>query len=279
MTLLRYAVIGDPIAHSLSPVMQNAALRELGLNASYEAFHVTLEQLPEFVESARKNLAGFNITVPHKKHILPYLDAIACEAELAGSVNTVTVSGGKLSGTSTDGAGLERALSEEFGFRVHGGKIAFVGCGGAAQAAAVHFAVSGAESITVINRTPEKAQALTELIRTHFPAVRTAFAPLDDPERCRALLKPCGVVIQCTSVGLKPEDPSPFDVSLLPDGICCYDTIYKPTAFLKAAAARGLRNARGFGMLLHQGACSLEIWTGRTAPVEVMRKALLSAAK
>ena len=272
--MIKFAVIGDPIAHSLSPVMHNAALKSLNLEGTYEAHHVPLEELPEFAEYARKNLNGFNITVPHKKNIIPLLDEITEAAAFADSVNTVTVKDGKLYGDSTDGYGLETASFEAFGIPVSGANIVFIGCGGAAHAAATYFAMRGAARIAILNRSVEKAIELAEKIKSKYPAVAAEAFPINDPESIKSAMKDAQIAIQCTSLGLKPDDPAPISAEYLPDGICYYDTIYKRTALYQAAEAKGIRCAAGLGMLLHQGARSLEIWTGKKAPVEVMRSAL-----
>lgn len=274
--MIKFAVIGDPVAHSLSPAMQNAALKNLNLDAEYIAVHVKAENLKEFTECARRELAGFNITVPHKGAVLPFLDGISREARVAGSVNTVTVESGRLYGDTTDGYGLEQALAEAFRFRVPNGKIAFIGCGGAAHAAAVWFASRGAAELFLMNRTVTTAESLAEKIRMEYgTAVRTC--GLTDAPEIKSFLKSADVAIQCTSLGLKPEDPAPFDLSLLPGSLRVYDTIYKKTPIVRECSRRGIPCANGLAMLLHQGARSLEIWTRRKAPVEIMRSALENA--
>lgn len=276
--MINFAVIGDPIAHSLSPVMHNAALKSLELEGTYTAERVPLEELPQFAEYARKNLNGFNITVPHKKNIIPLLDEISEAAAFADSVNTVTVKDGKLLGDSTDGYGLETALFEAFGLSVCGANIVFIGCGGAAHAAATYFAMRGAARIAILNRSLDKAEELSGKLKAKYPAIIAEAYSISDDQAIRDAMNGAQIAIQCTSLGLKPEDPAPIPPELLPDGICYYDTIYKRTALYRAAEAKGLRCAAGLGMLLHQGARSLEIWTGRKAPVEVMRTALENAA-
>jgi len=276
--MIKFAVIGDPIAHSLSPVMHNAALKSLELEGIYTAERVPLEELPQFAECARKNLNGFNITVPHKKNIIPLLDGITEAAAFADSVNTVTVTDGKLLGDSTDGYGLETALFEAFGLPVCGANIVFIGCGGAAHAAATYFAMCGAARIAILNRSLDKAEDLAGKLKAKYPAIVAEAYSINDEQAIREAMNGAQIAIQCTSLGLKPEDPAPIPPELLPDGICYYDTIYKRTALYRAAEAKGLRCAAGLGMLLHQGARSLEIWTGRKAPVEVMRTALENAA-
>lgn len=274
--MVKFAVIGDPIAHTLSPVMHNAALKHLEIEGTYDAVHVKLEELSNFTEFARKNLNGFNITVPHKKNIIPLLDEITETAEFADSVNTVTVKDGKLYGDSTDGYGLATALKEAFDLSVCGANIVFIGCGGAAHAAATYFAMQGAARISILNRSVKKAQELAEKIKSKYPGITAEAFSISDLEAVKQTLQGAHAAIQCTSLGLKPDDPAPIPPELLPDGICYYDTIYKRTALYQAAEAKGLRCAAGLGMLLHQGARSFEIWTGRKAPVEIMRNALLN---
>lgn len=274
--MIKFAVIGDPIAHSLSPAMQNAGIKALGLDAEYFAEHVRHDDLKEFTEQARRGLAGFNITVPHKNAIFPFLDHISKEAQVAGSVNTVTVKSGRLYGDTTDGYGLAQALKEAFQFDVRGGRIAFIGCGGAAHAAAAYFASQGAQALHLINRTVAKADELAEKLRGAYGTDARTCA-IDDHARISEFLNASDVVIQCTSLGLKPDDPAPIDLSLLPQSIRVYDTIYKKTPIVRECERRGIPFANGLAMLLHQGARSLELWTGRPAPVEIMRAALNKA--
>ena len=274
--MIKFAVIGDPIAHSLSPAMQNAGIRALGLDAEYFAVHVKQEQLREFTEQARRGLAGFNITVPHKNAIIPFLDEISREAEVAGSVNTVTVESGRLYGDTTDGYGLAQALREAFSFEPENASITLIGCGGAAHAAAAYFASRKVGRLFLINRTLSKAEDLAEKVRAAY-GTEVELCPIDDSAAIADFLKHSDVAIQCTSLGLQPDAPSPIDPDLLPDSIRVYDTIYKETALSRACARRGIPFANGLAMLLHQGARSLEIWTRKKAPVEVMRKVLNAA--
>ena len=273
---IKYIVIGDPIAHSLSPEMQNPGFEALGMGECYGKLHVTLENFSEFVEFARKNLDGFNITVPHKQTIIPHLDSISREAELTGSVNTVIIRNGKMHGESTDGFGLENALKEAFDFDLSGGKVLFIGCGGAVQATAFHFAAQGAKALYFANRTVSKAEDLSSKISANYPDCKCCCCALDDEESLRKFIADASVLVQGSSLGLKDSDPMPINPELLKD-ICFYDTIYKETPLLKAAGRAGLKTADGRTMLLHQGAKSLELWTGQKAPIEKMRQALYDA--
>ena len=274
-----YAVIGCPVSHSLSPVMHNAALKALGLDAEYIAVLVPKEELEAFTLDARKNLAGFNITVPHKNAVIPFLYEISRDAKLSGSVNTVTVSDGKLSGTSTDGYGLEAALAESFRYVIRDNSVTFIGCGGVVKALTFHFALHGIRKIHLLNRTLETAEKLAATLKEEFPLLSVATASISDDEKVGTFLNDSRLAVQCTSLGLKPEDPSPIRPELLPRDIFFYDTIYKRTKLYAYAEEHGIPAASGLSMLLHQGAKSLSIWTGLEAPVEVMRKALLDAAR
>ena len=275
---IKYVVIGDPVAHSLSPEMQNAGFEALGLGKCYGKLHVSAETFSEFVDFARKNLTGFNITVPHKQRIIPYLDSISHEAELTGSVNTVTIKSGRLHGDSTDGCGLENALREAFDFDLYGGKFLFIGCGGAVQATAFYCAAQGAKALYFANRTVAKAEALSLKISENYPDCECSCCALNDDESLKFFIKQASVVVQGSSLGLKDSDPMPINSTLLQD-ICFYDTIYRETPLLIAAGEAGLRTADGRTMLLHQGAKSLELWTGQKAPIEKMRQALYKAIK
>ncbi len=272
-----YAVIGSPIAHSLSPAMQNAAFQALGLDGEYIAVHVPSGELGDFVADARKRLAGFNITVPHKNAVIPFLDEIDPEAAPAGSINTVTNLDGHLRGTSTDGYGLETALREAFRYHVSGNAAVFLGCGGAARAVAFHFARKGLKKLFLLNRTLSTAESLAAEITAHFPSLEIHTASIADLSAAEDFLNRSTVAIQCTSLGLKSDDPPPIPPELLPEKICFFDTIYKRTRLLQYAEEKGIPHADGLGMLLHQGAKSFSIWTGQEAPLEAMRKALQEA--
>ena len=270
---LHFAVIGDPIGHSRSPLMHNAAFRALGIDADYTAVHVTREGLPDFLQHARTSLNGFNITVPHKNAVIPFLDGITPRAALAGSVNTVSVRDGKLFGDTTDGVGLERAVQEVFALPLKGANICILGCGGVVRALVFHLADAGCARIRILNRTAEKAALLTDEILKHAPALDCGYAALDDLPTVKSAFDGANLVIQCTSLGLKDGDGSPVDPDLIPASACLFDTIYRETEILVRCRERGLRVSGGLPMLVHQGAESFRIWTGREAPVEVMRTA------
>ncbi len=273
-----FAVIGDPVSHSLSPAMHNAAFKALELDAEYTALHVRPEYLSRFVDEARTDLSGFNITVPHKKAIIPMLDSVSDECMLTESVNTVVNRNGCLYGCSTDGYGLERALEKAFGVSPDGSSFVFLGAGGAVRAVAWHLIRRGAASVSIVNRTFARAEKLVaDLRKSSGPNAAPEAVALSDTDSVAAVLSKCDVLVQATSLGLREDDPSPVDPDILPREMCVYDTIYRNTSLLREAAKRGCRTADGRLMLLYQGARSFEIWTGLDAPVKTMEGALENA--
>ena len=275
----KYAVIGNPIGHSKSPQMQNAGFEYYGMGSIYGKILVEHEELAEFVEYARKNLSGFNITVPYKQDIIPFADEISEVAELSRSVNTIRIENGRFYATSTDGIGLATALQVHFNKEVKDLKVTFAGAGGAAQAAAWYFACNGAKKINIANRTLGKAEELSAELKKAFPALESAVCELKDSEKLAELIAQSDVLIQSTSVGLKDTDNAPFKLDILQkrSDLCVYDLIYKETELLKYCRMHGIKHANGSDMLLYQGAASFEFWTGRKAPVDAMRKGLENA--
>lgn len=274
-----YAVIGWPVAHSLSPQLQNAAFEYYRLGAPYGKCAVPPEELNDFAANARTRLAGFNVTVPHKRQIIAALDEITPEAETVQSVNTVSVRSGRLYGDSTDGYGLAMALQDAFALPVAGHAFCFLGAGGAAQAAAGYFATHRAKELFIVNRSIARAADLAERLNGLCPSCRCHAVAASDLPAVRRAVAAAEVVIQATSLGVRPDDPPPLSETVLAEAKRCFDTIYHPTAFQRAAAGRGIPVADGRGMLLHQGARSFELWTGKPAPVEAMRAALEEAIR
>jgi shikimate dehydrogenase len=269
----KYAVIGDPIKHSLSPGMHNAAFNALGINAEYSAIHVKKDELAKFADSARKELSGFNVTVPHKNAIIPYLDEISDLCKVTGSVNTVTVRDGKLIGDSTDGYGMEMAIKEAFNIDLEGNSFLFLGCGGTVQAVSYHFIKQGAKELFIANRTTSKAEKLANYL-IECTGANVQFASIDNREELNNFMNSASVVIQATSLGLNSTDPSPLPEELVRSKTYMFDTIYKNTAFIQSAERNGVPHAGGNLMLVHQGAKAFSIWTGKNAPIEVMKKAV-----
>jgi len=270
----RYTVIGDPIGHSRSPALQNAAFEAAGLGRPYGLLHVTPEELPAFLAWAAEHLAGFNLTLPHKTAVIPFLATVEPAAAAARSVNTVRCEAGRMHGFSTDGRGLEMALREAFDLPLAGSSVLFLGCGGAVRATAFHLAAAGAAAIRLLNRTREKAEELAAELRRFAPGVTVEAAAADDAERAAAFWRASNVAVQATSAELHGALPPAAELLATRPELPCFDMLYPETEFVRRARAHGHPAADGFGMLLHQGAGSFEIWTGRPAPVERMREAL-----
>ncbi len=279
MSTAKFAVVGWPIKHSVSPQMQQAAFAALDIPAVYEKIPVPPPDLAANVNRLRdENYAGWNVTVPHKQDIIPLLDEVDSGARRACSVNTVLNRQGRLCGYSTDGYGLAMAIHESFGLESTAGrKFMFVGCGGAARACAVYFAAQGARELVLINRTLSKAESIMKIIALIAPDCIVSCLRSDQANSICQSLQNCDVLVQATSLGLHPDDALPLAPDYLPPRIAVMDMIYRQTPFLKAAAERGCRTADGRGMLLHQGARSFQLWTGKAAPVAIMRQALDAA--
>lgn len=271
----RYCLLGHPVGHSLSPVFQNAGFRALGLGYSYGLRDVLPEDLGACFSDLRSSHYGWNVTIPHKEAAVGLVDELDDVARVLGSVNTVVNEDGYLRGYSTDGYGLERSLEESFGVDLRGLRLCFLGCGGAARACSIYAAMRGAGELILVNRTRSRAEALcAEVIKAGGHARVVDYEAVNElSERLHGV----DVLVQCTSLGLRIDDPLPYPVELLPAGLLVVDMIYGESRFLRLAESRGHRTTDGRGMLLHQGCRSFELWTGRSAPVEAMRSALWEA--
>jgi shikimate dehydrogenase len=285
-------VFADPVEHTLSPPMQNAAFAQMGLPYAYVPWHVKAANLPAAVEAVRAlSLAGVNVTIPHKVAVMDLLDEITPVARLIGAVNTIENRHGYLVGHNTDAPGFLRSLTEEAGVEPASKHVLILGAGGAARAIAVQMVLSGAKQVTVANRTNEKAaelcQHLAAVANTEVSSkrsVRLATAQLDqDTPDFQAAVAAADILINTTAVGMYPkhEVPPLAPASLMrPEQLVC-DIVYTPqrTTLLMAAQQAGCRTLAGLGMLAYQGAIAIEIWTGQKAPVEVMKAALVAALK
>ncbi len=272
-------VFGDPVAHTASPAMHNAAFRHLGMNWVYLPFHVRPDNLAAAVRALPAlGIPGVNLTVPHKAAGFRFVDEIAPSAQRLGVINTIQVVDGRLLGSSTDGPGFSRGLQEDLGLHLQGLRIVLLGTGGAGRAVAMQCAEEQAAGLFLANRSLDKAETLKGELLKHFPDFTVETSTTEDPRLQKALAK-ADLVIQCTSLGLHPGDGCPIQPSWLQPPAAAIDLIYRPavTPFLEIAARNGMRAANGLGMLLHQGALALELWTGRPAPVTVMRDALQQA--
>jgi len=280
---LRLAVIGDPVAHSASPPMHNAALAACGLDARYCRIHLRPEEVaPALRLLAGKGFIGINCTIPHKAAVLAAVDAPDEGARRAGGVNTVAVNAdGRLRGFSTDGPGLARAVREQFGIGLGEVRVLVLGAGGGAgRAVAMQCAASGAKRLTLLNRSVEKLELLREAVGAIYPRDLLSIAPWKDAA-LREALKESDLVVNCSALGMQPGDASPIPSEFLAGRHLLYDTIYTAgkTPLMLAGDAVGARSANGLSMLLHQGALSFEIWFARPAPLEVMRAALVAHAE
>lgn len=271
-------IIGWPVAHSLSPIMQNAAFAALGLDWFYVPLPVAPENVGHALEGLKAlNFAGVNVTIPHKQAVMPYLQEISESAQNIGAVNTIVIRDGRLYGYNTDRVGFLNSLQEE-GFEPAGKHCVVLGAGGAARAVAFALAGAGAASIFVLNRTVERAEFLVEDLASKYAAVHFASEALAR-ETLLDLNDSVDLIVNTTSLGMYPRvetSPWPADVPVPAQATVC-DLVYTPTRtmFLRRAEAAGAKTIDGVGMLVHQGATAFKFWTGQPAPVEVMRQAVL----
>jgi shikimate dehydrogenase len=265
------ALLGWPTGHSLSPAMHNAAFAHDGLDLVYVAMPTRPDDLPRVVAGlAAVGAVGANVTVPHKRAVMALCDEVTAEAQLVGAVNTLVFDDDRLVGDNTDAIGLQRALEDALGER-HADRAVVLGTGGAARAVAVAVARLGT-GLVVVGRRSEAATAVAGVARglgVHAEAV-----DLDDADSVSKAVTGADLVVNATPLGLHGESlPAPF--MALGAGQAAYDLVYNPatTPFLAAGRAGGAAAHNGLGMLVAQAAAAYERWTGRPAPVEVMRGA------
>lgn len=260
-------IFGYPVGHSLSPAMHNAAFKSLGLDYCYLPFPVRPEHLHEAVKAIRAlSLRGVNVTVPHKEKVIPLLDETDEEASFIGAVNTIVNTNGKLAGYNTDGRGFMRSLSEK-GISPSDKDILVIGAGGASRAIS-YYLCKRSRSVTIYNRTVKRAKKLARDLNKLYKNVSA--------QESFPNIQEFHIIINATSLGLKKEDPAPFDTSMLKRTQIVYDLIYKKTRLIKEASRMGCKALDGSGMLLWQGMLAFELWTGRKPPREIMSKALRS---
>ncbi|MGB4599491.1 MAG: shikimate dehydrogenase [Trichlorobacter sp.] len=269
-----YGIIGWPVDHSRSPLMQNAAFRSLGLDSVYVPFAVPPERLVQAVQGMRAlGVDGWNVTIPHKIAVMPLLDELSPEAFQAGAVNTVLNRAGRLIGYNTDGAGLVVALERELDCRVAGVKIVVLGAGGAARGAVAALATAGVARITVVSRIQATAQSLVEELQAHGSGQLLKAAGFD---ALVDLLPETDLLINATSLGLHGEEIDGLELALLPDTAKVYDMVYGPviSPLVQQARQRGLLVCDGQGMLVAQGELAFQLWTGVMPPPDLMYAAL-----
>ncbi len=267
-------IFGDPIAHTRSPVMHNAAFRALGLPYIYIPFCVPSATLGKATSSIRAlNLVGINVTVPHKEKIVRYLDELSPAASLYRAVNTVINRHGTLYGENTDGQGFLRSLSER-NRSVQDREVVLIGAGGAARAVLVALIQADSARITIVNRTPANAK---KLIRAYQSLSTTQLVSATlDALRDPTLLKRAALVVNSIPLGLHNDTFPALDYGAAPRRCLFYDLVYgpQPTVFLQRAHHAQRPTLDGRRMLLHQGALAFELWTGHPAPLRVMSNAL-----
>lgn len=277
------AVLGQPIAHSISPAMHNAALAELATRDPrfatwrYFRFEVSPGDLRTALERLHaKRFRGLNLTVPHKMLAVGLAAEIDAAAKPIGAVNTLLWTERGWQGHNTDGHGLAAGLREELGLDLQGAHVILLGAGGAARGAAVECLRARCASLAIANRTPGNLRALLDVLAPLAGGIPLrGFAPEAPPKDL-----PAGaVVINATSSGLRESDNPPIDLAALPRPAGVYDMIYNPplTPLLATSARLGLPHANGLSMLVHQGAQSLALWTGADVPVATMRAAARAA--
>jgi shikimate dehydrogenase len=281
---IRLAVFGDPVAHSLSPQMQNAALHACDMNMQYVRFHIRSNELRSALISLRElDFVGINLTLPHKGAAFTQIDETDEFATRVGAVNTICIRDQKLIGSNTDGEGFLRAIRAEFLMDLRDLRVMILGAGGGTgRTIAWQCALQNCERLVLVNRTPAKSNALLSRLRPFFseprvlgPAARIEAIAWDETA-IRAELTDIDLIVNATPVGLNTSDPPPLPERLLAPHHMIFDCVYgsSKTRLLRAADEAGARGANGLSMLLYQGALSFSIWFNRDAPIGVMREAL-----
>lgn len=269
-------VIGDPVAHSRSPQMHNAAFAKAGLDYVYVPFHVRPNDLADAIAGFKAiNVVGINVTLPHKQAVISHLTSISREAELIGAVNTLTFTDEGIHGDNTDAPGVLRALEENENMSVPVGEnVVVLGAGGAARAVVVALALAGVASITIANRTVERAVALAEEMgqKTSISMQGLGLADTQLPVAVRESM----LLINTATVSMDATHPLLISADWLQPNTIVYDIVYTPpvTPLMRAAAVRGCETLGGIGMLVHQGAIAFEKWTGIAPCTETMHQAL-----
>lgn len=272
-----YGIFGHPVKHSLSPDMHNSAFGELGLNSVYVAFDIEPENIGEATNAIRTmSIKGINITIPHKQTIIPFLDEVSPDATLTGAVNTVKNENGKLSGFNTDVGGFLRAIREDLDFTPEGKTIFLIGAGGAARAVLSAFCMNGGAVVYISDILKDKAVELAEQFKANFDNIRIETIKMDDKNTVAEKFSEADILVNASPAGMDGVGSHDIPLTSLKKSAVVYDLVYKPqnTKLLTDVRELGHKASGGLTMLLYQGAESFEIWTGQTAPVAVMKKAL-----
>jgi shikimate dehydrogenase len=269
-------LLGFPVGHSISPTMQNAALRDLGIDWQYELLETSPDKLRDTVARLRNDdCIGANVTIPHKQAVMEWLDEVSERAQKIGAVNTIIKRDGKLLGDNTDAYGVLQSLIEENVLLCYSAAVVF-GAGGAARGTVFALGEAGVSRITILNRTQSRADALADFVRQQFPNVVVTTNKTE-------AIDSADIIINTTSVGMTPytnASPMPNGITF-PRNAIAFDLVYRPlqTKFLRDAENAGAKTIGGLGMLVHQGALSLKLWTRKDAPVSVMRDAAENALR
>ena len=263
-----FVLLGDPVAHSLSPVVQNAAFGAADVDGVYVALRSDQKDLPAFIQSISRAGGGGNVTLPHKERAAAVLDAPSEAVRRTGACNTFWGEGGRVHGDNTDVEGFKRAATRFLEGPPEGFRVLLLGAGGAARASLVALLDQGVREVVILNRTTERARAVARRIGGERARVAETAGHLDG-ERF-------DLVVNTTRLGLEEGDPLPFDLRKLARAGAVMDLVYGPegTPFARAATALGIHTTDGGEMLVQQGAVSFECWWERPAPVEAMRDAL-----
>lgn len=277
------ALLGSPVSHSISPQMHNASFRMLGLDYVYLAFDVTPEHLHDAVMGLKAaGICGFNLTMPLKVHILPYLDELTPAARLAGAVNTVIVRDQKLIGHTTDGVGYMRSVADA-GYDIIGRKMTLLGAGGAATAICVQAALDGVSSIDMFKRQNaswDKTADFCQRVASET-GCRIRLLDIEDSALLAESMGESAILTNATSVGMAPNSSaSPIaDSSILHESLIVSDIIYNPreTMLMKQASEKGCPCFNGMYMLLYQGAAAFQCWTGQEMPTEIIKQQYFSS--
>jgi shikimate dehydrogenase len=278
-----FSIIGYPLSHALSPVIHNAAYEAMGLDARYEGWETPPEEVGAAVGRlrTRDDCLGMNVTVPHKQAVMQHLDEIESTAAAIGAVNTVEKRNGRLIGHNTDRSGYLRSLVEA-GCPIKGKSVLIVGYGGVERAIAYALAEAGATSVAVYGRRPEGVSEALAQLRATSPFPMNLEAVPDDERDLRMAVQAADIVVNCTPIGMLhsgTEGKSAVPGEMLEPGQWVSDAVYNPleTELLRLARERGAHAVDGLGMLVYQAADAIKIWTGRDAPVDIMRSAALKA--
>ena len=269
-------VIGDPVEHTMSPVMHNAAFKKLGMDYRYLPFRVSKEELGRTIADMRAlNIRGLNVTIPHKVAVIPFLDKLDPLAKEIDAVNTIVNDDGVLTGYNTDATGFLQALLDN-GVEPEGKRVVILGAGGASRAISFILAEKGAR-LVILNRRLNRAKELARSISRSSKDI--AALKLDEANLAKAM-EGAEVLVNATSVGMSPgTGETPLPARLLKPGLVVFDIVYNPvrTRLLREAEAAGARTIGGLDMLVWQGAMAFEKWTGRKAPLELMKKEAIKA--